>query len=138
MLKIGVTGSRKGMSAAAMLALENLLSAMTVVEAHHGDCMGVDKVFHDLVVKRGIPVVVHPPNNRVCRAFCASGDPVVRKAKSYLFRNRDIVDETDLLIALPETKEEVLRSATWSTIRYARTQDKRLAIIYPDGCILES
>lgn len=137
-MKIGVTGSRKGISREAMIALETLLSAMTVVEAHHGDCMGIDKIFHDLVVERGIPVVVHPPNNRACRAFVTSGSPVMRKEKSYLFRNRDIVDETDLLIALPETKEEVLRSGTWSTIRYARTQDKRLAIIYPDGSVLES
>lgn len=138
MFKLGVTGSRKGISSKAASALQALLSTMTVVEAHHGDCVGADKIFHEFVVERGIPVVVHPPNNRACRAFLTSGNPIMRKEKSYLFRNRDIVDETDLLIALPETKEEVLRSGTWSTIRYAKTQGKRLAIIYPDGSVLES
>jgi len=50
-----------------------------------------------------------------------------------LVRNRDIVDATDMLIAAPATRKEVLRSGTWATIRYAKKMKKWIYIIYPSG-----
>lgn len=48
------------------------------------------------------------------------GDMLI-KEKSYLNRNKDIIDQSDFLIACPQDKEqEVLRSGTWSTIRNAK------------------
>lgn len=38
-----------------------------------------------------------------------------------------------MLIAFPPSKEEITRSGTWSTIRYARKCHKSLIIVYPDG-----
>ena len=65
------------------------------------------------------------------RAFC-KGDET-RKQKDYLDRNHDIVDETELLIACPKEPEEITRSGTWATIRYARKKKKKLRIILPNG-----
>lgn len=50
-----------------------------------------------------------------------------------LARNRDIVDETEILIACPGHMHEELRSGTWSTIRYAVKIQRPHIIIWPDG-----
>jgi hypothetical protein len=55
--------------------------------------------------------------------------------KSFFARNRDIVDETDMLIATLATKKET--GGTWYTINYSRKQKKHRVIVYPDGSIGE-
>lgn len=80
-------------------------------------------------------VVIHPPKDESKRAFSIADE--VRGAKPYLQRNKDIVDETDVLIATPKGNEEELRSGVWATIRYARKQKKKIVIIFPDGSIKE-
>jgi hypothetical protein len=65
-------------------------------------------------------LIVHPPNINTLRSHC-KGDEV-RVPKSYLERNRDIVDASDTMIAFPSTKHEVQRSGTWYTIKYAKKQ----------------
>jgi hypothetical protein len=52
------------------------------------------------------------------RTFKAAAD--VRGPKPYLNRNRHIVRETALLIAVPNELTEQPRSGTWSTVRYAQ------------------
>jgi len=52
-----------------------------------------------------------------------------------LVRNRIIARECDRLIAMPKEMHEVLRSGTWSTVRYTRGYKKPITIIYPDGRI---
>lgn len=65
-----------------------------------------------------IPVHIYPPIVDKLRAFC-KGD-VCNTAKPYLERNNDIVKNSDVLVACPASKTEVLRSGTWATIRKAR------------------
>jgi hypothetical protein len=40
-----------------------------------------------------------------------------------------------MLIALSITFREVVRSGTWSTIRYARKRSKPITVILPDGSL---
>lgn len=56
--------------------------------------------------------------------------------KPNLVRNKDIVESTDVLLACPKGPEE-LRSGTWSTVRLARKQGKRVVIFWPDGSVTE-
>jgi hypothetical protein len=73
--------------------------------------------------------VIHPPDKKERRAF-KEGDEI-RKEKTYLQRNKDIVDETTLLVATPKG-DEVRRSGTWMTIRYFRKVKGTVPkIIYP-------
>jgi len=37
--------------------------------------------------------------------------------KPYLTRNKDIVRDTEMLVAAPADETEVIRSGTWSTVR---------------------
>jgi len=60
---------------------------------------------------------------------------LIRKQKEYLARNKDIVAETEFLIATPKEYTEILRSGTWATIREAFRQNKKVAIIFPNGNI---
>jgi hypothetical protein len=52
-----------------------------------------------------------------------------------LERNKLIVARCDLLLATPETQQEVLRSGTWATIRAARRNSKSHTIVFPDGAL---
>lgn len=137
-MRIGFTGTRLGMSEAQSLAFTALMMTAVrdhPVSFHHGDCVGADAQAHAVVRSlngRVRPnIVVHPPTDDRLRAKC-DGD-LIRTPHDHLTRNKDIVDGTDLLIAAPETAEEVQRSGTWSTVRYARKTGKRVVVINPDG-----
>ena len=70
-------------------------------------------------------IVIHPPTNPKNRAYCGSlkeDDDIWRMPeKSYLARNKDIVDQSETMIALPiDPNREILRSGTWAAVRYAR------------------
>lgn len=126
-MKVGFTGTRKGMSPRQRRQLAAILHAVT--EIHHGDCVGADEQAHELAVEAGIRRVVHPPSNPGKRAWCGIDDgSTVLPAKPYLARNRDIVDACDVLMAAPYGPEEV-RSGTWSTVRYARKIGKATRIL---------
>jgi len=63
------------------------------------------------------------------------GGEEFREPKPPLVRNRDIVDECDLLVACPGSDHEELRSGTWACIRYARKVKRKTIIIWPDGTL---
>ena len=130
-MNLGMTGNRNGLSEECKQALLEFLNTNTPEEVHHGDCVGADKDFHDICVSRRIRVIIHPPLDDKNRAFCKGDES--RDPKPHLERNRAIVDETDMMIAFPPTQEELLRSGTWATIRYAKKTKKRLFIVFPDG-----
>lgn len=136
-MKLGITGTQIGMTPKQMSTMIDLLMQLKVEteieELHHGDCIGVDAEFVQLV-RVGFPaatVVSHPPENPSKRARVPSH--IEQPAKPYLERNHDIVDASELMFAAPKTMSEELRSGTWATIRYARKQQKHLIIVWPDG-----
>src|SRR5262245_55419877 len=49
--------------------------------------------------------------------------------------HRQIVDETEALIATPRGFKEELRSGTWACVRYARKAGRTLHIVWPDGSV---
>ncbi len=132
-----MTGNRAGISENAQQILINFINdnQIRINEVHHGDCIGADTDFHNICSSLKIKIVIHPPDNDSMRSFCKSD--IILPQKKYLARNHDIIDETDMLIAFPATKEEILRSGTWSTIRYARKKNKKIFIIFPDGSTKE-
>jgi len=135
---IGFTGTRKGMTKAQERSLKFLLDIFDVKSLHHGDCIGADKTAARLAKDAGIYVVIHPPKEDKYRAFThlLRGEYETRPERSYLERNRDIVEETSLLIATPILQEkDAPRSETWFTIRHAKALRRSTMIIWPDGKI---
>jgi len=130
-MKVGFTGTQTGMTQNQILAVAGLLVDLLPEEVHHGDCIGADEQFDRIAWQTGIPRVSHPPDKDAKRAHCEA--QMIREPKPYLDRNRDIVDDTEFLIATPKTYVEARRSGTWYTVRYARKGDGNIAIVYPDG-----
>ena len=134
-MKVGFTGTQHGMTPQQKLALVSLLEQVKATELHHGDCIGADFEAHVLALGMGLRIVVHPPLNPFKRAYCPSATDC-REPKEYLARNRDIVDETALLVAAPKTQDEQIRSGTWSTWRYADKKGRERKLITPEGQII--
>ncbi len=140
-MKVGFTGTRNGLTVAQMATLNFWLCSYPVLdEFHHGDCIGADDDAAKMIenIARGedpgppIKVVVHPPTDDSLRAFNTWYDEM-REAKPYLERNRDIVNECDVLVACPGEATEQLRSGTWATVRAGRKAKKQIVVILPDG-----
>lgn len=135
-MKIGFTGTKRGMSCDQYGKFKSILKEHPYGELHHGDCIGSDYEAHILALFLKMAVIVHPPINPKSRAFCGDSNAPGAKVsilnpKEYLERNHDIVDTCDILIATPAQSKEVLRSGTWATIRYARKNNKQVIIIEP-------
>jgi hypothetical protein len=135
MLHIGFTGTRHGMTLEQSYRLYHLLcETPTETVLHHGDCEGADSQAHGIALDAAIPSIVHPPADDRLRAYCAEYLEL-REPKPYHDRNRDIVDETEYLIATPAEREEQDKGGTWYTVRYARANDRSVTIIWPDGTL---
>lgn len=130
MNKVGFTGTQEPISDYQRMDLTNMVRNIGLSEGHHGDCVNADAEFHKIIAQFGWRKIVHPGPSTTLRAYC-EGD-LVLPVKPNLERNRDIVDETSMLIACPKGPEEQ-RSGTWSTIRYARRLCRPIHILMPDG-----
>ena len=149
-MKIGFTGTQSGMTEHQKIEFLDILTQINkdfsaITEFHHGDCIGADYEAHQIFrIFYNEKIHIHPSNNSSKRAYSSKNEiyyqrnskypvPDIHKAKPYLERNKVIVNETDMLIACPKSKQEELRSGTWATIRYAKKQKKPIIIIFPDG-----
>lgn len=136
-MHIGFTGTQRGLTLAQHDALSSWMrdrfyAAHAVL--HHGDCIGADAAAAQLAFALAWRIVCHPPLVDSKRAFVQSDE--MREAKPYLERNREIVNESELLIACPGEAREQRRSGTWSTVRYAGDAGREVVIIYPDGSVV--
>jgi hypothetical protein len=129
----GFTGTQRGMTAIQRNIARGFLSQGWFPEDafHHGDCIGSDAECAYIAKDIGYWVVGHPPTNSSKRAFFQSD--AIHTPRTYLVRNHNIVDCSAQILAMPGEMNEVLRSGTWATIRYAIKKRKKICIIYPDG-----
>lgn len=132
-MHIGMTGTRNGMTEAQKDCFADLLGSLyNVTHHHHGDCVGADAESHDIAEQCGVECIIHPPVKTELRAYKLSTD--VKTPKGYFERNRDIVNESQLLVGFPATMFET-KGGTWYTINYGKKQGKPVYIVYPDGSI---
>ena len=125
----GFTGTRKGMSREQKQTLLFCLEEDDFKELHHGDCVGADHQAGMVAKRLGMRIVIYPgpSHNPKIRAFSFHHE--AKPPEHYLVRNRHIVDACDVLFAAPETPNEVVRSGTWATIRYARKIGKEIILL---------
>lgn len=134
-MKIGVTGTRSGMTDYQMQSLLDFMQelvnhvAPAQVELHHGDCVGADVEAATIARELGCKVVCHPPVKTELRAYHASDEH--REPQSYFARNRNIVNETELLIVLPYQNAHQTSGGTWYTHDYALKVGKPVFVIFP-------
>jgi len=139
--RLSYTGTRKGMTQQQM---REVLAIFKLSESrgpavrkifHHGGAPGGDRQAHRISQAPTIKarVYVHPAKGADPIDWYKLGAEHVYDPQPPLVRNPDIVEGGELLVATPFEMEEILRSGTWATIRYARKIGKPYVIIRPDG-----
>lgn len=139
MMRVGMTGTRKGMSWQQLSMFRKMLDSLNSNPSiddkpafHHGDCIGADMEANSLAQEAGYRTYAHPPVISTNRAWCKSD--VILPVADYMVRNRDIVEAVDRMLAAPKAeKEEFAGSGTWAAIRYTIQVQKPIMIIFPDG-----
>ncbi len=130
---IGFTGTSKDMTPQQVEGVEIILHDYHCEVLHHGDCIGSDATCHRLA--RALPwkvrIIGHLPLDDSKRAFC-DFDEIMPKLP-YLKRNYNISLAAGILVATPKEFAMIVRSGTWSTVRYAEAQKTPRLIIFPDG-----
>jgi len=140
-MRIGFTGTRKGMSALQYKTVMSLVMDFRPEWAGHGDCIGSDTDFHKICVfLRGSTTNPGPPRLHLFPANSlqrANNEPwdVIEPPKDPLLRNRDIAKWCNKLIATPKEEDGIIRSGTWATVRYAIQFGKVIYIVLPNGKI---
>ena len=130
-MKVGVTGTREGANDRQLMAvIEFIKSLGTGHELHHGDCTGVDVEVAAAAKYNGCRIVCHPPLSTETQGYF--GGDEIREPKGYLQRDRNIVDETDMLIVVPLQDEWQPRGGTWYTHDYAIKKGKPVKVFYPN------
>lgn len=129
-MKIGITGTRDPINKKQQdEVLEFLKTLPANSELHHGDCVGADVTVADIAAGLGIKTICHPPEKNDLRAFHKSDEH--RQEKSYFARNRNIVDETELLLVVPKQDHWSSQGGTWYTHDYAKKRSKPVRIFWP-------
>lgn len=138
---IGITGTRDGMTSEQKSVVHTVLSyyfdASTFLS---GMCIGTDAQSSKMASGMGMIVEGYPghsksnPDDLTCRDRAVENYDEIRESKPYYDRNRDIVDDSDLMIACPNGKNyHGGKGGANYTIRYALKVGKPIVIIFPDG-----
>lgn len=139
-MKIAFTGTRKGMSSAQREQFSKVLlwfagpprePKIEGFTFHDGWALGADQEAAELALlyfPRSC-IHIHPAPGHEPLPARARELYVLYEVFPPLERNRHMVDACDVLIAAPETDREVLRSGTWATVRYARSQGRPVVML---------
>lgn len=137
-MKVGFTGTRNGMTEAQKCSFTALIAELNITELHHGDCVGADddaaNLAREVDYREPCRIHCHPPVDEKLRAWNRYAWETY-PAKTHFARNRDIVDMTDALIAIPWVRPLPSSGGTVYTINYARKIGRRVMIIWPDGTV---
>ena len=129
-MKIGITGTREGMTDWQAKELCKVLLELKGSELHHGDCAGVDIQAAAIAKELGYRIVCHPPESDYLRGFFPYDE--AREPANYLKRDRAIVDACDVLLVIPLQMEWQPKGGTWYTHDYAKKTGKPFNVIWPE------
>jgi hypothetical protein len=126
-MEIGVTGSRHGLSERQLAWARAFLTTNkhSIAAVHHGDCVGADSEFHDLV-REIVPTAVlhvHPPTNPLFRARKRG---LVYPCLHYHTRNTRIIQLCTHLLAFPAAGRS---TGTRWTIHAAQSMNRRTTVV---------
>lgn len=131
---IGFTGTREDPSREQVRILTETLNSLYEdgCNFHHACCTGADTIASIIANTVGYICIGHPPINTVFKSsyYIANEE---RSPKDYIERNRDIVNETSVLIAVPKYKVATRKSGTHYTVSYAASIGKGVVVIEPNG-----
>lgn len=132
-MRIGFTGTRRGMTERQRNTLSCLLADLNWFSFHHGGCEGADTQADAIAqtVHGKNRICIRPGDEEQYLYWLKRDRPNVFSPKPYLERNKRIAEGADILIAAPKSMKEEVRSGTWATVRYARKVGKPIVILDP-------
>jgi hypothetical protein len=125
---VGFAGSPTRLTKEQKDLVKKLLTSLVPTEAHHGGCIGSDKGFHEICLKMGIKLVVHPGTDgygKMPPFASLAGNYTRMKPLDHRLRNKKIVDRSDVIITTS--------SKACSVVKYAKKLNKRLYVLHPNG-----
>lgn len=129
-MRIGVTGTREGSNSHQLLKVIEFMESLGAGhELHHGDCSGVDIEVAAAAKELGWRIVCHPPKSTETQGHF--GGDEIRQPLGYLQRDRNIVDEVEILIVVPLQNSWQPKGGTWYTHDYAVKKGKIVHVFYP-------
>lgn len=139
-MRVGVTGTSLGPTPRQHAAMRHFLCGISMTRFVHGAAPGVDTLAHNIVrACHGHIVIEAHPSNLPARSSTLAvpmGNMEIWPEKPPLDRDRFIVQRIHGLLAVPPTDEEIVRSGTWATVRYAREIGIAIYLIRRDGRIV--
>lgn len=140
--KLGFTGTRHGLSGDQREGLVEYVRKLAPHKAAHGDCVGADAEFHQILREFAPNCEIHiwPSTFDKMRAFC-EGDVMYEPGRA-LERDKYIVKFSNYFVGCPPTDFEVQRSGSWATLRMARNRlNKKLlsevTVFFPTAGIVK-
>lgn len=136
-MRAGFTGTRNGMNAKQLGQLRIELMRLAPTLLAHGACRGADDQADELAAEMGIYRVAYPSTASTAiyasalRARTGSQITIILPPQLPLVRDKMIVDLAEIMIAAPKTMTEIVRSGTWTTVRYARRMKKEVIMLWP-------
>lgn len=133
---IGFTGTRELGTVSQRNTLYVILNELygTHNILRQGCCIGFDYRAAKIAKEMGYYVIGHPPiKQSLMHPYIYKLCDHMEEPEEYLARDLRIVQRSSLLIAVPATNFEILRSGTWATIRYARDHKIPIIKVLPDG-----
>lgn len=132
---VGFTGTHHGMTPGQLARLRDYILQLAPDVFHHGMCIGADAEAHNLV-RELFPhcqIIGHAGvnSNGVCPTRAEVHCDLVLEPRPYLIRDKHIVNAVRCMLAAPATRDEMLRSGTWATVRYARKVNRLTYMVYP-------
>ncbi|MEO5927676.1 MAG: hypothetical protein ABIP96_03330 [Patescibacteria group bacterium] len=100
--------------------------------AVHGGAPGADTSFDAFCAGIGIRRRLYPASKSSSKSSTAEEKMPVEYP---LDRNKKIARDCDIMLAAPFEDQEIIRSGTWSTVRYSRKAGKPIYIIQRNGQI---
>lgn len=142
---IGFTGTRDKVT---RIQKERLAAFLYNMSLHrydrlfHGGAENADEEAHNLAQQFSYSIEIFPCNGDrrhywLDRKVKNGEATLIHATNKPLDRNRVIAERCNYLVAVPYQMDEIQRSGTWATVRYAREKRKSLTIIFPDGTIKE-
>jgi hypothetical protein len=138
-IRVGFTGTRAGCTPEQLAALRKVLEELVPFELHHGDCIGADAEAHQIALDLHQRIVIHPgiyakDGSSPTRAHCKGANFVLAPMTMFA-RNREIVDDTEVLVGTPRLMTEEELGGTWHTINHARKKSEPRYIVWPNGSV---
>jgi hypothetical protein len=141
-LKIGITGTRKGGTPEQLATMRALFLEYLdgPCQLSHGLCEGIDEQAHDLAHELfGYDVEIHghpgPEDDKHQVKSLYQDCDTFHEHKTHFARNRDIVNECEILFAFPAEMELQDHGGTAYTINFARKKGVPCKIVWPDGTV---